>query len=91
MAAARDAARDLPRARLVVGSPRGWRRRMEEAGCSALHWRHRGLTPGKARAVVDAGFPLRCFTVNEPQRAETLYGWGVQAVISDHPDRLPRR
>ncbi|MCZ6607612.1 MAG: hypothetical protein O7A64_08100 [Alphaproteobacteria bacterium] len=64
---------------------------MEDAGCTALHCRHRELTPGKARAVVDAGIPLRCFTVNEPQRAETLYGWGVQAVISDHPDRLPRR
>lgn len=91
LAAARDAAPDIPRALLVFRIPRDWRRRMEDAGCTALHCRHRELTPGKARAVVDAGFPLRCFTVNEPQRAETLYGWGVQAVISDHPDRLPRR
>jgi len=91
LAAVRDAAPDIPRALLVFRIPRDWRRRMEDAGCTALHCRHLELTPGKARAVVDAGFALRCFTVNEPARAETLYGWGVQAVISDHPDRLPRR
>ena len=82
---------DIPRALLVFRIPRDWRRRMEDLGCTALHCRHLELTPGKVRAVVDAGFPLRCFTVNEPARAETLYGWGVQSVISDHPDRLGRR
>ncbi len=91
LAAARDAAPDIPRALLVFGIPRDWRRRMNDLACTALHCRHRELTPGRAGAVVDAGFPLRCFTVNESARAETLYGWGVQAVISDHPDRLPRR
>jgi glycerophosphoryl diester phosphodiesterase len=38
--------------------------------------------------VRDRGYGLRCFTVNDRARAKTLFGWGVESVFSDYPDRL---
>jgi len=38
--------------------------------------------------VKGAGYPLFVYTVNHPRRAEELFGWGVDGVISDVPDRI---
>jgi len=88
LGAARDAAPHIERALLVFKAPRDWRARLVGLGCTALHCRHEDLTSTRARAVVRAGFFLRCFTVNEPLRAKALYAWGVDGVFSDYPDRL---
>lgn len=88
LGAARDAAPDIERALLVLKVPRDFRARLGGLGCTALHCRHEDLTSPRARAVVRAGFFLRCFTVNEPLRAKALYAWGVDGVFSDYPDRL---
>lgn len=74
---------------LVVRSLRGdWKSGLEALECGALHCRHRRLRKAGAEAILEAGYGLRCFTVNDPARARTLFGWGVQAVFSDYPDRL---
>ncbi len=88
LAAARAAAAEFPRAFLVFKIPRDWRQRLEDLGAAALHCRVKSLTEKKARAVLDGGFQLRVFTVNDRALAEKLFGWGVDAVISDYPDRL---
>ncbi len=88
LAAAREVAPDLPRALIVRRVPRDWRAALERLGCAGLHCNHRRLTPELARAVREAGYHLLCYTVNEPERARELYGWGVEAVFSDYPDRL---
>ncbi|MEX2449365.1 MAG: hypothetical protein WD407_00755 [Rhodospirillales bacterium] len=31
---------------------------------------------------------MRCYTVNNGQRARTLFSWGVESVFSDFPDRI---
>ena len=38
------------------------------------------------RAV--AGFALAAFAVNDPGRAQKLYGWGVDSLIGGCSDRL---
>ncbi len=91
LGAARDVAPDIPRALLVLAIPHDWREQLTELGCTALHCDHKHLTAGQVREVLDAGFALRSFTVNEAERAETLYRWGVGAVITDYPDRMPTR
>ena len=87
--AARAAAPDIPRALVVSTMPKDWRERLVELDCNALHCGHKQLTVGQTRDVRDAGFALRCFTVNQTERAATLYGWGVEAVITDYPERMP--
>ena len=88
LAAAGAAAAEIPRAFLVFKIPRDWRPRLEDLGSAALHCQAKHLTQKKARAVLDGGFQLRVFTVNDRAEAEKLFGWGVDAVISDYPDRL---
>ena len=34
------------------------------------------------------GYPLLAYTVNDPERAKTLFDFGVRSVFSDVPDRL---
>jgi len=88
LAAARDAAPEIPRAFLVFKIPRDWRARLDRLGCGALHCQAKHLTKKKARAVLDRGYALRVFTVNDRVLAKKLFGWGADAVFSDFPDRL---
>jgi glycerophosphoryl diester phosphodiesterase len=86
--AAREAAPGLPRAWLTGRLPADWRRRAERLGCVALHCNHKHLIETAARRVKDAGLALRCYTVNDPERAKRLFDWGVDAVFTDCPDRI---
>lgn len=86
--AARRAAPGLPRAWLAERLPRDWRRRAERLGAVALHCNHKHLTGSLARRVKEAGLALRCYTVNDPERAKRLFDWGVDAVFADCPDRI---
>jgi glycerophosphoryl diester phosphodiesterase len=36
-----------------------------------------------------AGYRVATWTVNEPERAQQLFGWGVDTVITDAVDSLP--
>jgi glycerophosphoryl diester phosphodiesterase len=91
LAAFADAAPQFPRAFLVFRVEDDWRRRAESLGCTAIHASERHLSRELARAVLGAGYALRSFTVNDPARAEILFGWGVESVFTDYPDRIPRR
>lgn len=88
LAAAREVAPDLPRAWLTERLPIDWKRRLERLDCVALHCSHKHLTAAKAKKVKDAGFALRCYTVNDAARAKELLSWGVDAVFTDYPDRI---
>ena len=77
-----------PRGLLVGGLPDDWREASQGLGCVALHADHRRLNPARAREVKDAGLLLLAYTVNRADHADRLWSWGVDAVFSDHPERL---
>lgn len=79
---------EIPRAYLVKELEAGWRAEAERLGASAVVCDHRRLSPEGARAVKAAGLPLAVYTVNHPSRAETLFAWGVDGIISDAPDAI---
>ena len=83
-----DVSQDLPRACLMSEPPPGWEPLARSVEASAIHANHRHLTPALARAVLDAGFSLFCYTVNEPARATELLGWGVEAFCTDRIDLI---
>lgn len=91
LAAAANTAAEIPRALCIDEIPADWRQRLNDLGCGAIHCRHDKLTGQLARAVGDAGTILRCYTVNGCRRAEKLFGWGVEAVFSDYPERISQR
>ena len=84
--AAASEAPQLPRAMLVVAIPADWRERMAGLGAIALHAAARELNVEMAEAVLAAGFPLACYTVNRREDAERLFALGVSAVFTDRPD-----
>jgi glycerophosphoryl diester phosphodiesterase len=86
--AAGQAAPEFPRALLVIELDQDWRQKAEALSCVAVHCREKELTADQAREVLDKGYGLRCFTVNEKKRALTLFSWGVESVFSDYPDRI---
>ncbi|MEM9604622.1 MAG: glycerophosphodiester phosphodiesterase family protein [Pseudomonadota bacterium] len=79
----------VPRALLVDIPPENWRARLDDTASTALHCAN---TPLVSRArlapVLDAGFPVRVYTVDDPARAEALRTMGVSSVFTNHPERF---
>jgi glycerophosphoryl diester phosphodiesterase len=88
LAAAGAAAPDLPRGLLLEDCPLDWRAQGEALGCASIHCAAEDLTAEWAAAIRNAGFALVAYTVNEPAVAARLFGWGVDAVITDRPGAL---
>ncbi len=96
LVAARNAAPDVPRGLLVARVPDNWRDQVNRLGCVALHTDHQYLTAQLVREIKDSGAWLFCYTVNTPERVQTLFDWGVDAVCTDRidliaPDAAPPR
>lgn len=89
LAAARDAAPELPRGALTKSIPEDWEQWMQKLGCVSLHCDYRMLLPRQARAVRDAGYWLLVYTVNDPGIARVLFDWGADAIITDRLDLIP--
>ncbi len=88
LAAAKEAAPELPRGALTSGIPPEWEQWMQKLGCVSLHCDYRLLLPQQARAVRDAGYWLLCYTVDDPEIVRVLFDWGVDAVITDRLDLI---
>lgn len=88
MQALRYADPAVPRGLLMERPRAGWRVRLRGIGASAIVCGAGSLKPARAGALKQAGLPLAVFTVNDPARAAMLYGWGVDAVITDDPAAL---
>lgn len=88
LAAARTVAPEIERAALFSRLPDDWERRSRALDAKAVHASERHMTRDTAALVKGSGFALRCYTVNDPNRAETLFDWGVEAVFTDYPDRI---
>ena len=89
--AARTIAPAYARALLVRAVPGDWQARVRDLDCGSLHVAADQLTFEAAKVVGGAGIALRCFTVDDPAEAESLFAWGVQSVFSDFPGALLRR
>jgi glycerophosphoryl diester phosphodiesterase len=88
LAAAQQAAPELPRGALMESIPPDWEHWMQTLGCVSLHCDYRLLLPHQARAVRDAGYWLLCYTVNDAQIVRVLFDWGVDAIVTDRLDLI---
>ena len=90
--AARDAAPEFDRAHLFDNPlPADWLARCKAVGAIALdaHWRT--LSPSIVAEAHANGLRVACYTCNDAAEAETLWGWGVDTVITDAVDRIAFR
>ena len=88
LAAARQAAPDVPRALLLDVVPADWREQAIALDAVAIHTNQKNLTHSLARQIKVAGLGLFCYTVNDPGRARELVEWGVDAMCTDRIDLI---
>lgn len=88
LAAAREAAPDLPRGLLFERVPADWREQTDELGCVSLHASHRYLDEALVARIKSAGLRLLVYTVNDLERARLLVRWGVDTICTDRIDLI---
>lgn len=88
LVAAKAAAPEIPRGYLVDAIPADWQEKLHTLDAVALHTNQKNLLPERAHAVKQAGFGLFCYTVNTPERAQEILGWGVDAFCTDRIDLI---
>jgi len=88
LAAARDAAPELPRGLLVGRIPPHWRELMQDLECVALHCNHRALNKRLAAQIHAAGYAILAWTVNDRRGARKLFAWGVDCLVTDALERV---
>jgi len=88
LATARDRAPHIARGILFRRIPKSWRSIAAGLGCATIHADQQRLRPAALSEIRRAGYPLLAYTVNDPERAKTLFAWGVKSVFSDVPHRL---
>jgi glycerophosphoryl diester phosphodiesterase len=86
-AAARTAP-ELPRALLVHALAEDWPQRCRALGCVALDANQEVLTREVIERAHSAGLRVASYTVNDPERAGQLSGWGLDCLITDAVDRI---
>lgn len=65
-----------------------WRSVLELVGATHIHPEDSYLTERTVAEFKEAGYGVNVWTVNQADRANQLFNWGVDAVISDVPDHL---
>jgi len=73
---------------IVYAVPEHWRARLERHHCLSLHCYHAFVTKELVDAVHASGHRIHVYTVNEEAQAEALFAMGVDALFTDHPERL---
>jgi glycerophosphoryl diester phosphodiesterase len=86
LAAARNAAPDLPRALLLEEIPHNWLERLSQLGCTTLDPDYRELSAQIVAAAREAGYRVVTYTPNDPRVVAKLVGWGVDTIITDAID-----
>lgn len=92
LAGARATAPGVRRALLYSGSPdRGaLLRSARSLSLWALHPNRAYVTPELVGEAHGAGLRVQAWTVNDPAEIGTFAGWGVDGIMSDYPERVPK-
>ena len=88
LAVAREQLPECDRALLVLEVPDDWEQRARSGGCNAVHVWFEPLAQNQVADILGAGYPVRCFTVNELETAKRLFQWGVESVITNFPEKM---
>ncbi len=86
LSAARDAQPDLPRALLVDRWIPEAVEQAVEMGCCALVVHQAFLSDRRIEIIHEAGLKALAYTVNEAERADTLWAGGLDGLITDRVD-----
>ena len=88
LAAARRVSAQLPIGQLWDRPPADWQQRLAALDGYSLHCSAAEVDDALLGAAQAAGVPVLCWTVNEPEVANSLFDRGVTSVFSDRIDLL---
>jgi glycerophosphoryl diester phosphodiesterase len=88
LAAAQEAAPELPRGGLCERLPEGWRGILKQLGCRAVHLNHKHLNGKLAAEIHEAGYAILLWTVNDVAEARRLLSIGANCLVTDALDRI---
>ena len=88
LAAAQEAAPEMPRGGLCDKLPDGWRGILKQLGCKALHCNYQSLNGKLAAEIHEAGYGILVWTVNDPAEARRLLAIGADCLVTDALDRI---
>ena len=63
----------------------------QEHGLEGMHLDGHQLSHDSARAVLDGGLALRCYTINDMKEGQRLVSLGVSMIMTDFPERFLAR
>jgi glycerophosphoryl diester phosphodiesterase len=89
LAAARDAAPQLPRALLLDTLWPGWFEMATSLGCVAVITNHPLMDSSVIDRLHAAGLRGLCYTVNDAADVQRLLSLGIDGIITDAVDRFP--
>lgn len=79
---------DAALAMLFDEVPDNWAEVCQGLGTNVAHIWHEVIAENSLRAMLDAGFTVRSFTVNQRTRAAELLDMGLVGVFTDFPERM---
>lgn len=88
VAAARDLAPDWPMDVIYDRIPTAWADDAKQLQLFAIGANHKHLTREQVMEIRGAGLKLTSYTVNDADRAATLFQWGVDAIFTDVPGEM---
>ncbi|MCW3481147.1 glycerophosphodiester phosphodiesterase [Neisseriaceae bacterium JH1-16] len=90
LAAAQQAAPQLARGMLFEALPADWAAVAARLACVSVHVDGDWLSEEQAAAIRACGYRLLVYTVNEPNAALRLFGWGADGLFTDALPQLAR-
>ena len=88
LAAAQRLAPDLARGCLLSRIPWRWQATFDRYGCSTLNLSNRWVRQKHVEAATAIGAPVLVYTVNDQERAKTLWDMGVTSIFTDRVDLM---
>ncbi|ARA74490.1 glycerophosphodiester phosphodiesterase [Pectobacterium brasiliense] len=86
--AAQQVVPELPRGLLLDEWEEDWQALTQRLGCVSIHLNHKLLTAERVAVLKAAGLRILVYTVNQPDRAQTLLDWGVDCICTDRIDLI---
>lgn len=84
---AHDMAHDWARGLLLEEEwPPNWKDLAEYLHVTTVNIDGNACTREQVEDIIDAGYPIAAYTINDPPRARLLRSWGVDCLFSDVPD-----
>lgn len=65
-----------------------WSEMAKRFSCYSIHVNVSSLTAERVKEIKSAGYKVLAYTINDPEIAETIINWGVDAIFSDCPESM---